>query len=66
VIRRKSYKRQYIRTKKTLIGGSCNGSKKVVKRVYIERYYGRYSKIKHNSRTCKVEIENIDNSEASK
>ncbi|OCK72815.1 hypothetical protein K432DRAFT_314764, partial [Lepidopterella palustris CBS 459.81] len=64
--RRKSCKRRYIRTKETLIGGSCNNSKKAAKRVRVERHYGRYSKIRHNSRTYKVEIEDIDNSKASK
>ncbi|OCK72766.1 hypothetical protein K432DRAFT_315070, partial [Lepidopterella palustris CBS 459.81] len=66
VIRRKSCKRQYIQTKETLIGSSCNSSKKAVKRVCIKRRYSRYSKIRHNSCTCKVEIKNIDNSKASK
>ncbi|OCK72648.1 hypothetical protein K432DRAFT_316090, partial [Lepidopterella palustris CBS 459.81] len=66
VIRRKSCKRRYIRTKETLIGGGCDGSKKIVKRVRIERRCGRYGKIRYNSYTYKVEIEDIDNSEASK
>ncbi|OCK73139.1 hypothetical protein K432DRAFT_313612, partial [Lepidopterella palustris CBS 459.81] len=66
VIRRKSCKRRYIRTKETLIGGGYNGSKKAAKRVRIKRRYSCYGEIRHNSRTCKVEIEDIDNSKASK
>ncbi|OCK82585.1 hypothetical protein K432DRAFT_250183, partial [Lepidopterella palustris CBS 459.81] len=65
VIRRKSCKRRYIRTKETLIGGGCDGSEKAAKRVRTERRCGRCGEIRHNSRTCKVEIEDIDDSEAS-
>jgi hypothetical protein len=35
------------------------------KRVRIERRYSYYSKIRHNSRTCKVEILDTDNSDVS-
>jgi hypothetical protein len=36
------------------------------KRVRAERHYGCYSKIRHNSRTYKIELLDIDNSDASK
>jgi len=74
---RKSRKRRYIRTKETLTvgevsnlivekeGGSRDNSEQPVKRVRAERRCGRCSKIGHNSRTCKVEIEDVDNSNAS-
>jgi hypothetical protein len=35
------------------------------KRVRVERRYSRCSEIRHNSRTCKVEIEDVDNSNTS-
>ena len=41
-------------------------SKTPIKRVYVERRYSYYSKIRYNSRTYKVEIKNINNSNASK
>jgi hypothetical protein len=41
-------------------------SKTPIKRVRVERRCGRCSETRHNSRTCKAEIEDIDNSDASK
>jgi hypothetical protein len=35
------------------------------KRVRAERRCGCCSEVRHNSRTCKVEIEDVDNSNAS-
>jgi hypothetical protein len=37
-----------------------------MKRVRVERRYGRCSKIRHNSRTYKIELLDVDNSDASK
>lgn len=76
--KRKTCKRQYVRVKKTLIvskvsnliaakeGSSRKDSKTPAKRVRAERRCGRCGKIRHNSCTCKVEIEDVDNSDASK
>jgi hypothetical protein len=76
--KRKTYKRQYVHTEETLTvskvsnlitakkGSSCKESKTPAKRVRLERRCGRCSKIRHNSRTCKVEILDADNSDASK
>ena len=75
--KRKSCKRQYIRTGETLTvskvskliaakeGSSCNNSKTPAKRVCKERHCGCCRETRHNSRTCKVEIEDVDNSDAS-
>jgi hypothetical protein len=75
--KRKSCKRQYIRVEETLTvskvsdlitkreGYSRDNSKTPAKRVRAERHYSRCSEIGHNSRTCKVEIEDVDNSEES-
>jgi hypothetical protein len=75
--KRKSRKRRYVRTEETLIvgevanliaakeRGSRNDSKKPAKRVRAERYCGRCGEIGHNSRTCKVEIEDVEDSDAS-
>ena len=76
--KRKSRKRRYIQAEKTLIvskvsnliakkeGSSCKKSEIAAKRVRAERRCGCCSKIRHNSRTCKVEIRDIDNSDTSK
>ena len=76
--KRKTYKRQYIYTEETLIvskvsnliaakeGSSRKDGETPAKRVRAERRCGRCSEIRHNSRTCKVEIEDIDSSNASK
>jgi hypothetical protein len=45
---------------------SYKKSKTPVKRVCIERHYSYYSEIRYNSYTYKVEIVDIDNSNASK
>jgi hypothetical protein len=42
------------------------GPKPLQKRVRAERRCGRCSEIRHNSRTCKIEIGDADNSNASK
>jgi hypothetical protein len=47
-------------------GGSYDDSEQPTKRVRVERRYRRYSKIGHNSRTYKVEIEDVEYSNASK
>jgi hypothetical protein len=47
-------------------GTSREEGKTPAKRVRTERRCGYYSKIRHNSRTYKVEIEDVDNSNASK
>jgi hypothetical protein len=72
--KRKACKRQYIRVEETLIvsevsnliakkeGGSREDSEMPTKRVRAERRCSRCSKIRHNSCTCKAEIEDVDNS----
>ena len=76
--KRKTRKRQYVRAEETLTvgevsnliaereGGSCKDGETPAKRVRAERRCGRCSEVGHNSRTCKVEIEDVDNSDASK
>ena len=76
--KRKSCKRQYIRTGETLTvskvskliaakeGSSRNDSETPAKRVRKERHCGRCRETRHNSCTCKVEIKDVDNSNASK
>jgi hypothetical protein len=75
--KRKTRKRRYIRVEETLTvskvsnliteeeGSSREEGKTPAKRVRAERRCGRYSKIRHNSRTCKIEIVDVDNSDAS-
>jgi hypothetical protein len=75
--KRKTCKRQYIRVEETLIvskvsdlitvkeGGSHEDSKTPTKRVRVKRRCGCYSEVRHNSRTYKVEIVDVDNSDAS-
>jgi hypothetical protein len=75
--KRKTRKRRYVRTEETLTvrevldliaenkGGSCGDGETPAKRVRAERRCGRCGEIGHNSRTCKAEIEDVDNSEAS-
>jgi hypothetical protein len=70
-------KRRYIRIEETLTAGEVSdliaekedGSREdgemPAKRVRAQRCCSRCSKIGHNSRTCKVEIEEADNSSAS-
>jgi hypothetical protein len=75
---RKTYKRQYIRAEKTLTvskitnliaekeGSSREEGKTPIKRVRVERRCSYYSETRHNSCTYKVEIEDVENSNASK
>jgi hypothetical protein len=76
--KRKSRKRRYIQAEEILTvskvldliaireGSRRKEGKELAKRVRSGRRYSRYSEIGHNSRTCKVEIKNINNSNASK
>jgi hypothetical protein len=76
--KRKTRKRRYIRVEETLIvskvsnlitkkeGSRHKDSKTPTKRVRAERRCGRCSEVGHNSRTCKAEIEDVDDSDASK
>jgi hypothetical protein len=75
--KRKTRKRRYVRAEETVTvgevsdliaekeSGSREDGETPAKRVRAERRCGRCSKIGHNSRTCKVEIEDADNSDAS-
>jgi hypothetical protein len=75
--KRKTRKRRYIRAEETLTvgevsdliaekeGGGRKDGETPAKRVRAERRCGRCSEIGHNSRTCKVEIEDVDDSNAS-
>ena len=75
--KRKTRKRRYIRAEETLTvgevsdliakkeGGRREDSETPAKRVRAERRCGRCSEVGHNSRTCKVEIEDAENSDAS-
>jgi hypothetical protein len=75
--KRKTRKRQYIRVEETFTvsevsdliavkeGGSRQEDETPAKRVRAERHCGCYSKIRHNSRTYKVEILDADDSDAS-
>jgi hypothetical protein len=47
-------------------GSSREEGETPAKRVRAERRCGRCSEIRHNSRTCKIEIGDADNSNASK
>jgi hypothetical protein len=47
-------------------GSSCEEGKTPAKRVRAKRRCSCCSKVRYNSCTCKVEIEDIDNSEESK
>jgi hypothetical protein len=76
--KRKARKRRYIRAEETLIvskvsnliakkeGGRHKDGETPAKRVRAERRCGRCSEVGHNSRTCKAEIEDVDDSDASK
>jgi hypothetical protein len=75
--KRKSSKRRYVQTEKTLIvsevsnilaakdSSGCKEGEKPIKRVCAERCCSRCGKIRHNSCTCKVEIEEVEDSDAS-
>jgi hypothetical protein len=77
LIKRKGRKRRYIQVEETLIvsevsdliaereDSSRKDGETPAKRVRAKRHYGRCGEIRHNSRTCKVEIEDVDNSEES-
>ena len=78
LIKRKGRKRRYVRVEETLtvgevsdliaerVGGSREEGETPAKRVRAERRCGRCSETGHNSRTCKVEIEDAEDSEESK
>jgi hypothetical protein len=78
LIKCKTYKRRYIYAEETLIVrevanlvtkrevNSHNNSRELLKRVRVRRCCGRYSEIRHNSCTYKVEIEDVYNSNTSK
>jgi hypothetical protein len=75
--KRKGRKRRYVQVEETLTvgevsdliakreGSSRKDGETPAKRVRAERRCGRCGEIGHNSRTCKVEIEDADNSEES-
>ncbi|EMD59978.1 hypothetical protein COCSADRAFT_346407 [Bipolaris sorokiniana ND90Pr] len=62
VTKRKTRKRRYIAK---VEGGSCNEGVTPAKRVRSERRCGRCSQVGHNSRTCQVELEDIEDSDVS-
>jgi hypothetical protein len=76
--KRKTCKRRYVRAEETLTvsevsnlitkkeGSSRKEGETPAKRVRAERRCGRCSEIGHNSRTYKIEIQDADNSDASK
>jgi hypothetical protein len=75
--KRKTRKRRYVRAEGTLTVSEVSDliakiessgredSETPAKRVRAERRCGRCSEVGHNSRTCRVEIEDVDNSDAS-
>jgi hypothetical protein len=75
--KRKSRKRRYIQAEEILTvskvldliaireGGRREEGKEPAKRVRSGRRCSCYSEIRHNSRTCKVEIKDINDSDAS-
>jgi hypothetical protein len=75
--KRKTRKRRYIRAEETLTvgevaglvaekeGRGCSKGETPAKRVHVRRRCRRCGEIRHNSRMCKVEIEDADNSEVS-
>jgi hypothetical protein len=76
--KRKTRKRRYVRAEETLTvskisnliakkeGSSREEGETPTKRVRAERRCGRCSKIRHNSRTCKIELLDVDDSDTSK
>jgi hypothetical protein len=76
--KRKSCKRRYVRAEETLTvsevsnliakkaGSSCNDGREPSKRVRSSRRYGTCSETRHNSRTCKVEIDDVGDSDEPK
>jgi hypothetical protein len=77
LIKRRARKRRYIRVEETLTVSEVSdliakparsyrdNGKTPAKRVRAERRYGRCGETRHNSRTCKVEIEDIEDSNKS-
>jgi hypothetical protein len=75
--KRKSCKRRYVQVEETLTvsevsdlitereGSSRKDGKTPAKRVRAERHCGCCGEVGHNSRTCKVEIEDVDDSKES-
>ena len=75
--KRKTRKRRYVRVEETLTvskvsnlitkkeGSRRKDGETPAKRVRAERRCGCCSEVGHNSRTCKVEIEDVDDSDAS-
>ena len=75
--KRKGRKRRFIRAEETLTvskvsdliaekeSGGCEEGETLAKRVRVGRRCGRCSEIGHNSRTCKVEIEDAEDSDES-
>jgi hypothetical protein len=75
--KRKTRKRRYIRIEETLTvskvsnlitekeGSSYRDSETPIKRVRAKRRYSYCSEVRYNSRTYKVEIEDLDNSDSS-
>jgi hypothetical protein len=73
----RSRKRKYIRTEEIITvgevqdlmaekeGGSTEDAEQPAKRVRGQRHCGRCSKTGHNTRTCTMEIVDLDDSEAS-
>jgi hypothetical protein len=76
--KRKSCKRRYVQTEETLTvskisniltaknSSSCKEGEKPAKRVRAERRCSRCGEVGHNSRTCKVQIEEVEDSDVSK
>jgi hypothetical protein len=76
--KRKGRKQQYIQAEETLTvsevlnlvaataSNSRDNSNRPSKRVRAERHCGRCSETRHNSCTCKVEIEDVEDSNQSK
>ena len=75
--KRKTCKMRYVRTEETLtvgevqevlakqVGGSRGNGEGLSKRVQGERRCGRCKETGHNARTCKVEIEEVCDSDTS-
>jgi hypothetical protein len=75
--KRKTRKRRYISAEETLTvgevsnliaekeGGSRKDGETPAKRVHAETRCSRCSEVGHNSRNCKVEIKDVDSSDAS-
>ncbi|XTI87045.1 hypothetical protein V2W45_1206247, partial [Cenococcum geophilum] len=71
IVKRKSYKRLYIRNKEALIvskvvnliavrkGSYYNNGKKPIKRVRAASHCGRYGEKEYNSRTYTVEMKEV-------